>query len=102
MRGVRKVTMEGGKATGVSVKWDGGQFCFISTGRGILGCGIFNIEVFNEFNMAGALMKGTPERPYIEPEDLLGGKVTIISKAAAKLGIKRGMTGKKVLKKLLD
>lgn len=102
MHDVRRISMEGGKATGVSVKWDGGRFCFIAADRGIIGCGIFNIKVFDEFKMAGALMKGTPECPYVEPEDLLNGKVTMISKAAAKLGITKGMTGKRVLKLLIQ
>ena len=101
MHDVSKRPLEGGKATGVSAKWGGGQFCFIAAEKGILGCGIFSIEVFDGFNMVGALMKGTPERPFVEPEDLLEGRVTIISKAAKEIGIKEGMTGAEVLKILI-
>lgn len=87
--------------TGVSVKWDGGQFCFIATDNGILGCGIFSPKIFEEFSMAGALAKGTIEKPLVEPEDLLPAKVSMVSPKARELGIKKGMTGEEVLKKFI-
>lgn len=93
--------MADGKATGVSVKFDGGQFCFIATNRGILGCGIFDIEVFDEVNYIGALCKGTIEKSYIEPEDLLDGRVSLVSKKAREIGIAEGMIGKEVLEILI-
>ena len=101
MHEIRTISMEGGRATGVSVKFDDGQFCFIAADKGILGCGIFNIDVFNEVGYAGALMKGTKEKPYVEPEDLIDGKVTIVSHAAGKMGIEEGMSGLDVLKKII-
>lgn len=86
-----------GKALGASVKWHGGQFCFIVTKKGLLGCGIFDVNVLNEMDFVGALIKGTKEKPYVEPEDLLQGKVKIISEKAREIGIKEGMTGGEVL-----
>ena len=100
MHEVKTKSMDGGRATGISVRWDGGQFCLVATDRGILGCGIFNPDIFDEFSMAGALAKGTIERPLVEPDDLLPVKVSMVSREARKLGIKEGMTGEEVLKKL--
>ena len=94
--------MENGNATGVSVQWDGGQFCFVATKKGILGCGIFSIDIFDEFDMAGALAKGTPEKPLVEPEELLSAKVSMVSSKAKDMGITEGMKGEEVLKKLTD
>lgn len=90
-------SLKDGKAMGASVKWREGQFCFIVTKRGLLGCGIFDVNVLNEMDFIGALIKGTKEKPYVEPEDLLEGKVRTVSQKAKEMGIKEGMTGKEVL-----
>jgi len=100
MHEVKVKEMEGGKATGISVKWDNGQFCLVVADKGVLGCAIFNPEIFDEFSMTGAMAKGTVEKPLVEPEDLLPVRVIMVSKDAQKLGIKEGMTGQEVLKKL--
>lgn len=101
MHEVSKKEMAQGRATGVSVKFDDGQFCFIATDNGVLGCGIFDINIFNEAGYAGAIMRGTEEKPYVEPEDLLEGKVSAVSDKAREMGIEVGMHGDVVLKKLL-
>jgi uncharacterized protein YunC (DUF1805 family) len=72
-------SLKDGKAMGASVKWQEGQFCFIVTKRGLLGCGIFDVNVLNEMDFIGALIKGTKEKPHVEPEDLLDGKVRTVS-----------------------
>jgi uncharacterized protein YunC (DUF1805 family) len=101
MHEVKTRSMLGGRATGISVRWDGGQFCLIATDKGLVGCGIFDIDVFEEFKMAGALAKGTPQKPLVEPEDLLPAKIVMVSRQAARLGIKKGMTGKQALQKFI-
>lgn len=101
MHDVKVKPMADGKASGISVKWDDSQFCLIVTDRGFLGCGIFSPEVIDEFSMTAALAKGTIEKPLIEPEDLLGAKVSTVSEAAKKIGIENGMNGQEVLQKLL-
>jgi len=101
MREVKTRPMLEGRATGLSVRWEGGQFCLIATDRGIVGCGIFKLEVLEEFNMAGALARGTPSKPLVEPEDLLPAKIVQVSSEAKKLGIREGMTGEQALQKLL-
>jgi uncharacterized protein YunC (DUF1805 family) len=90
-----------GQAIGAAYAWDGGQYCAIHTHRGILGCGIYDIECANRFGMAVAIARGTPENPLREPEDLYGARVVGVSEAAAELGIEEGMPGEEALERLL-
>lgn len=90
-----------GPAVGASYRWPGGQYCAIHTGRGIVGCGIFDVHVASEFGMAVAIAKGTPARPLCEPEDLYQAKIVAVSEPARQLGITPGMTGTEALEKLL-
>src|SRR5947208_454439 len=91
-----------GPVIGASYRWDGGQYCAIHTSRGVVGCGIFDLVCADAFSMAFAICRGTPEHPLVEPEDILGAKVTGISAAARKLGIAPGMTGLEAVAKMLQ
>ncbi len=90
-----------GQAIGASYRWPGGQYCAIHTARGMVGCGIFDVDVAGEFGMAVAIAKGTPAKPLVEPEDLYPAKIVAVSEPAKKLGIHPGMTGLEALGKLL-
>ncbi len=90
-----------GSAIGASFRWSGGQYCAIHTSRGMVGCGIYDISCADEFGMAFALAKGTPEHPLREPEDLYEARIVLVSKAARKLSISEGMTGMEALACLL-
>lgn len=90
-----------GQAVGAAYEWEGGQYCAIHTTRGVIGCGIFDIACANEFGMAFAIAKGTPENPLCEPEDLFTAQIVAVSDAAAQLGIAKGMTGMEALEQLL-
>jgi len=90
-----------GKAIGASYRWEGGQYCAIHTERGLVGCGIFSVECADEFNMAFAIAKGTPQSLLIEPEDLYQAKIVAVSRAAQQMGITRGMTGLEAVEKML-
>ncbi len=90
-----------GKAIGTSYRWPGGQYCAIHTGRGIVGCGIYDVNIAGEFGMAVAIARGTPENPLCEPEDLFEAKIVDCSEPAKAMGIKPGMTGMEALGKLL-
>jgi len=98
----RRLETPFGPAIGASYSWDGGQYCAIHTARGVLGCGVYDIECANEFGMAFAIAKGTPEQPLWEPEDLYDAKVVAVSDAAAQLGVVTGMTGREALQHLLS
>jgi uncharacterized protein YunC (DUF1805 family) len=90
-----------GRAVGSSYRWQGGQYCAIHTNRGLVGCGIYDVHVAGEFNLAVAIAKGTPEKPLCVPEDLFEAKIVDASQPALKLGIELGMTGREALDKLL-
>ena len=91
-----------GQAIGASFSWNGGQYCAIHTDRGVVGCGIYDIDCANEFDMAFALAKGTPENPLRQPEDLYQAQIVKVSKAAESIGISVGMTGMEALEKMLS
>jgi uncharacterized protein YunC (DUF1805 family) len=90
-----------GAAIGASYRWTGGQYCAIHTARGVLGCGLFDVQVASEFGMAVAIAKGTPQQPLLEPEDLYQAKIVAVSEPARLLGINPGMSGSEALEKLL-
>ena len=90
-----------GQAVGASYRWEGGQYCAIHAPRGLIGCGVYDIGCANEFGMAFAIAKGTPEKPLFEPEDLYEARIVAASEPARALGIEEGMTGMEALGKLL-
>lgn len=90
-----------GEALGISNRWEGGQYCALMTSRGLVGCGIYDIDCANEFNFAFALAKGTPQHPLVEPEDLFQARIVKVSNRARDLGISEGMTGLEALAMLL-
>lgn len=98
----RTIETPHGSAIGASYSWAGGQYCAIHTGRGVVGCGIYDVDIAGEFGMAFAIARGTPEKPLREPEDLLGAKIVGLSKVAEELGIKLGMSGAEALDVLLQ
>ncbi|HVX12935.1 MAG TPA: DUF1805 domain-containing protein [Pirellulales bacterium] len=91
-----------GQAVGASYRWPGGQYCAIHTARGLVGCGLFDVQVASEFGMVVAIAKGTPAKPLVEPEDLYQAKIVAVSEPARQLGIAPGMTGSEALAKLLQ
>ena len=97
----RKIQTPAGEALGISNRWHKGQYCAILTKAGIVGCGIYDVDVCSEFGLAMAIAKGTPAKPLVEPEDLFESKIVRTSKPAAELGITVGMTGREALDILL-
>jgi uncharacterized protein YunC (DUF1805 family) len=91
-----------GPVIGHSIAWNGGQYCAVHTARGVVGCGIYDVAVADEFGMAFAIAKGTPEQPLRQPEDLYEAKLVAVSKAAEQLGIRPGMRGIEAIEKMLS
>lgn len=91
-----------GRVVGASYQWDGGQYCAIHTARGVIGCGIYDLACADEFGMAFAIAKGTPEIPLREPEDLYDATLVGVSRAAAEMGIRTGMNGREALARMLS
>uniref|UniRef100_UPI00321692C8 YunC family protein n=1 Tax=uncultured Draconibacterium sp. TaxID=1573823 RepID=UPI00321692C8 len=78
--------------TAYSIPTTNTNVLLIGAEKGILGCGYLNIETANKVNDVCALVTGVKT-----PDDMLSAKVVAVSKAAAQLGIKEGMTGKEAL-----
>ncbi len=97
----RPMQFSGGCATGLSHRWQGGQYCSIMTRIGIVGCGIYDINTAAHFGQAIAIAKGTPSHPLVEPEDLLDAKIVDATPQAQACGIEVGMTGKEAVEKML-
>ncbi len=95
------LTTPNGNVLGTSYRWPKGQYCAIHTDRGVVGCGIYDVNIASKFGMVVAIARGTPERPLCEPEDLLNAKIADVSAPASELGIEVGMTGLQALEKLL-
>ena len=97
----RPMLFDGGAAIGISNRWRRGQYCTILTPAGMVGCGIYDLKTASEFGQAIAIAKGTPEKPLVEPEDLLEAKIVDATAQAKALGIEVGMRGKDAVEKLL-
>jgi uncharacterized protein YunC (DUF1805 family) len=97
----REMQFAGGTAIGLAQRWTGGQCCAIQTAAGIVGCGIYALDVPAEFGQAIAIARGTPANPLAEPEDLLDAKIVGCTPKAESLGIRAGMTGREAVERML-
>jgi uncharacterized protein YunC (DUF1805 family) len=97
----RPMQFQGGCAIGMSHRWHKGQYCSILTAAGIVGCGIYDIKTAGHFGQAIAIARGTPQKPLVEPEDLLDAKIVEETPQALELGVTIGMTGRDAVERLL-
>ena len=97
----RPMQFQHGSAIGISNRWHQGQYCTILTEAGLVGCGIYDVHTAAEFGQAVAIARGTPEKPLVEPEDLLDAKIVDLTPQAAQLGILKGMSGREAVELLL-
>jgi uncharacterized protein YunC (DUF1805 family) len=97
----REMQFAGGTAIGLAQRWVGGQCCAIQTAAGIVGCGIYALDVPAEFGQAIAIAPGTPPNPLAEPEDLLEAKIVGCTPKAESLGIRPGMSGREAVERML-
>lgn len=98
----RPLKFDHGEAIGMSHRWQKGQYCSILTKAGIVGCGIYGLEIPAEFDQAIAIARGTPANPLVEPEDLLPAKIVGMTPRAESFGIKIGMTGREAVELMLQ
>lgn len=97
----RELTFKNGKAIGTSNRWQKGQYCSILTEGGIVGCGIYDLKVAAEFDLAIAICKGTPAKPLVDPEDLYESKIVGVTPKAESMGIRAGITGLEAVELML-
>jgi uncharacterized protein YunC (DUF1805 family) len=97
----REIPLRNGTALGISHRWAGGQYCAILTRAGVVGCGIYDLQVAARFGMAFAIARGTPSAPLVEPEDLLDARILEVSPRAKEIGLAPGITGREAVELLL-
>lgn len=97
----KTMQFENGSAIGTAQRWNGGQYCSILTAVGIVGCGIYDLQVAEQFGQAIAVARGTPQQPLRVPEDLLEAKIADLTPAAAKMGIQVGWSGRQAVEAML-
>jgi len=97
----RILQFPGGSAIGISNRWEQGQYCAILTRAGIVGCGVYGMEIPAGFGQAIAIARGTPAAPLVEPEDLLTAKIVDCTPQARKYGIEIGMSGREAVDRML-
>jgi uncharacterized protein YunC (DUF1805 family) len=97
----RPIQFQNGCAIGISNRWHKGQYCTLLTEAGLVGCGIYDVKTAAEFGQAVAIARGTPQKPLVNPEDLLDAKIVEATPQAQGLGIKIGMTGREATELLL-
>jgi uncharacterized protein YunC (DUF1805 family) len=97
----RELKFKNGTAIGTSNRWVKGQYCSILTEGGIVGCGIYDLKVAAEFDLAIAICKGTPAKPLVDPEDLFDAKIVGVTPKAERMGIQTGITGREAVELML-
>ncbi len=97
----RPMSFENGVALGISNRWRKGQYCVILTEAGLIGCGIYDMKTPAEFGQAIAIARGTPQKPLVDPEDLLDAAIVDATPQAKELGVRIGMTGREAVELFL-
>src|SRR5438876_12321873 len=97
----RPMQFQNGCATDISNRWRQGQYCVILTEAGLVGCGIYDVKTAGECGQAIAIARGTPQKPLVNPEDLLDAKIVDATPHANELGVQIGMHGREAVELLL-
>ena len=97
---VTPVECNGKACLGLEATWSGGQFVMIVADKGLVSCGVIDMEVMGTFGAAIAVSHGTPENPLVTTGDLLNARIMEVTQQAAELDIAVGMTGREALEKL--
>jgi uncharacterized protein YunC (DUF1805 family) len=90
-----------GGATGLGLRWEGGQCIIIVANKGLMACGILDVKIADKWDLAVAISRGTPQNPLVTDKDLLNAKIMEVTRKARELGIEVGMVGREALKKLM-
>jgi uncharacterized protein YunC (DUF1805 family) len=69
----------------------------VVTDQGMVGCGAFDVAALNNFGYPAARVKPSRGSSIATIDDLLVGVIKEANDAAAKLGIRVGMSGKEAL-----
>jgi uncharacterized protein YunC (DUF1805 family) len=81
---------------GYEIELPNAKLIIATAPKGYVMCGYLNMEAADRFNDLAAIVKGVNS-----VEDLLSREVSAVSKQAAVIGIKPGMTGREALSCLI-
>lgn len=92
-----KVAYRGGDADGYVIPLGPANLVLAVGGRGMVGCGAFDVLALDKFDYPAARVKPGRGASIASIEDLLAGEVKDANAAAKRLGVKAGMSGKEAL-----
>lgn len=92
-----KVPYKDGEAEGYVIPLGPANLVVAVAKRGMVGCGAFDVEALEKYGYPAARVKPTRGSSIATLEDLLLGEIKDVNAAAAKLGVKVGMSGKEAL-----
>jgi uncharacterized protein YunC (DUF1805 family) len=92
-----KVQLAGKQADGYVIPLGNINLVNVVTDMGMVGCGAFDVSALNNFGYPAARVKPTHGSSIATIDDLLDGLIKDANDAAARLGIKAGMSGKEAL-----
>jgi uncharacterized protein YunC (DUF1805 family) len=95
-----KVRLAGKEADTYVIPFGPLNLVALVSASGAIACGLADVSVLDRFNYPAARMRSSTDSPISDIKDLLDGNVRESNQSASALGIKIGMTGHEVLKKL--
>ena len=84
--------LDGRSFQALSVATTRARLLMVQGTKGFLGCGYFSVMTPDKFNEAVAIVTGV--KTY---DDMFAASVIKVSRAAAELGVREGMTGREAL-----
>ncbi len=85
-----QIDLNGKKADGHVIEFGPVNMVFAKTSSGMIGCGLFNVMMFDKFGFPAALIKSA-SGPIKDLNDLFAGTVKEVNEAASKKGVMVGM-----------
>jgi len=92
-----KITIGAGEADGYVIPLGPANLVFVVTGKGLLGCGAFDVCALDGFGYPASRVRSRDGKPVASIDDLLSGIVREANESAKKLGIKADMPARKAL-----
>ena len=90
----KEFEIDGKKIVGESINVGPFSMFLAHTGKGLIGCGVFNVPVLDKFGYPAARI----ESPIASIEDLLEKSVVEVNASAKAKGVTVGMSGREALK----
>ena len=96
----KTLELAGKKVEGFAYSFGPVSLVFARTDKGMIGCGLFDIAVFDRFNLPAAKMKAADGGLIQTVEDLLAATAREVNQSGQRAGIQTGMSGREILEKL--